>query len=336
MPRLRSLIAAGCVAASLATATMASAAPSYAGIGTDGSAESHGDGGSVHIGFSGTAVSGNPSATTSSSVPPDCWFEYWQTLEDGVKFRRAAAVFESFFPFIGILLRLHPLSYYEDAWKAHKKDPGWHVDQLKCKPDISTIDSEQALSTAGTTEWFGLQVAYRDLILGPGDVAPGGVSVRTLLDEAEKAFTIPVPDVQHSPTLTANGGATLVNADTWFWAPNAQRSYTITATAGPVSVTLTAKNSGYVLTSPYGSTQCTREQFTTPWSKATQSDPDAGCRLTFTTPSTGAGHEVQISSSWDVSWTGTGGLGGDLDPITPSTTIRVPVVEAGTTVTGTS
>lgn len=288
------------------------------------------NGGSVTVTFEGSAVS--TTHGSSSSVPPDCWYEDWLSVEEAFVIR----VLNSFFGFLFIpflQLPMGPLAEYRDAFRDHKDDDGWRWYRLRCRAGISTIDSQQALSTAQTTEWFGRQVARMDLLVGPGTSTPSGVSVETLLEVAQDAFTVPEPDVQQNPTIRGADGATLVNLDTWFWADAAQETHTITATAGPVSVSLTARNTGYTLTSPYGSTECTHEQFTTPWSAELDGSPEAGCTIAFDRASDGAGHEVQVTSQWEMTWTATGVAGTNtLDPITPSTTFNVPVVEQGAVV----
>lgn len=289
------------------------------------------DGGSVSIQFSGSgssAVNGS-----STSVPPDCWFQNGVALEPALAQR---VLIEWFLGFLR--LPIAPVADYEAALEAHPKNgpdyDDWKWYFLKCRPGINQLTSDEALTVAQTTEWFGLQVARIDLLLQTGEETPSGISVGTLLEAAQDAFTIPEPEVQHNPSARDHGGATLVNLDTWFWSEDALESYTITATAGPVSVSLTAENAGYTLTSPFGSTACTYEQFTTAWSPEVDGDPDAGCTLAFDTRSQGAGHEVQVTSQWDVTWTATGIAGTNtLDPITPSSTFTVPVIEQGSTVT---
>ncbi len=286
------------------------------------------NGGSVSVHLSGTGVS--TGSGSSTSVPPDCWFQDGVALEPALAQRRILAIFEYLLPILQ--LPLHSVADYEAALEAHPNRPNsdyddWKWYWLKCKPGFD-ITSDEALSVSEATNWYGLQVARLDKLLQTGQPNEGGVSVETLLQVAQDAFTIPEPEIQQSPAATDENGATLVNLDTWFWSEEAQASYTITATAGPVSVTLTAENTGYKLVSPAGGADCTYEQFTTKWSEELNSNPDAGCTIAFSEPSTGDGHEVSVSSTWDVTWTATGINGTNtLDPITPSSTITVPVVE---------
>lgn len=298
-----------------------------------------GSGGSVRVVFSGSGVSSVDGSSTS--VPPDCWFQDGIELEPALQRRAALALAEWFFPFLRLLtFRLAPLADYRQALEDHPKGTPsydeWRWYFLKCRPGINELTSDEALSVAQSTQWFEQQVTRADHLLHTGSSTPSGVSVRTLLEVAQDAFTIPEPVVAHNPEIGGQDGATLVNLDTWFWSDTALESYTITATAGPVSVTLTAENAGYTLTSPAaGAVECTYEQFTTAWRPALTDSPDRGCTLAFAQPSTGAGHEVDVTSSWDVTWTATGIPGTHtLDPITPSSTFTVPVVEAGSTVTG--
>ncbi len=283
---------------------------------------------SVSITFSGSSATSTPGAT----VPPDCWYEDWASVQEGFVLRVVNEFVGWLFP--GLAVPLSPIADYKDALRDHKKHDDWRWYRLHCKDGIDTISSGEALSIAENTQWFNNQtVARQDLLVGPATSIPGAVSVQTLLEAAQDAFTIPEPEVTQSPIVHNSGGATLVNLDTWFWADNTVETHSITATAGPVSVTLTAKNDGYVLTSPFGSAQCTHEQFTTAWSAG--ADASAGCTLVFDRASPGAGHEVQVTSRWDVEWTATGLPGTHtLDPLTPSTTFNVPVTEAGAVVTG--
>lgn len=290
-------------------------------------------GGSVSIQFSGSGVSSVDGSSTS--VPPDCWFQDGVALKPARDQRLALEVAGWFLPVLRLLtFRLAPLSDYQQALEDYPEDSPdydkWKWYFLRCRPGINQLTSDEALSIAQTTDWFGQQVTRADLLLRTGSSTPSGVSVRTLLEAAQDAFTIPEPVVEQNPTARDHGGATLVNLDTWFWADNAQESYSITATAGPVSVTLDAVNTGYTLTSPYGSTECTFEQFTTAWEPALEGT-DAGCRLAF---DEAGEHEVDVSSTWEVTWTATGIPGTNtLDPITPSSAFTVPVIEQGSVVT---
>ena len=260
------------------------------------------NGGSVHVQFSGTGVSSVDGSSTS--VPPDCWFQDGMALKPARDRRLALEVAGWFLPVLRLLtFRLAPLADYQQALEDHPENTPsydqWKWYFLRCRPGINQLTSDEALSVAQTTDWFGQQVTRADLLLQTGSSTPSGVSVRTLLEAAQDAFTIPEPVVEQNPLARDHGGATLVNLDTWFWADNAQESYSITASAGPVSVTLDAVNTG--------------------------------CTLAFDEAGT---HEVEVNSTWEVTWTATGIAGTNtLDPITPSSTFTVPVIEQGSVVT---
>lgn len=319
-----------CGVVGLLAGSLAVSPPAEAGLGsTVPPASCSGSTCTVDITYTGNGAPGPSGGSSAPAVEPDCWYEPWLGLKQAFALRAITDVFGFFIPLLD--LPMGEVKEYADAVKKHKSDPGWKWYKLTCKDGINSITSDQAMNAAETTEWFGMQVARMDLLVGPGEDTPEGVSVETLLEAAQAAITIPDPQVVRNPQI-GGSGATMVNLDTFFWSETAQKEYTVTATAGNVSATVTAKQDGYVLTSPAGSTECTHEQFTTAWSRGLADD--AGCRIGFDRASA-RGWDVEVMSQWDATWTATGFPDAQpLDALTVGSTTSVPVFESQALVTG--
>lgn len=152
---------------------------------------------------------------------------------------------------------------------------------------------------------------------------------QTLARAAWNAVTIPQPGVETNPKL-GSSGATLVGWDTWVWATDeTPAKVTATATAGPVSATVTAVSDGLRLSAPDSAPNC--HGFGTTWSEGA-AEGSSNCTIEFTRSSAHLGGitPLDISVAYSVSFTATDGASGDLGAVTTSTTVNIPVAEAQT------
>lgn len=164
----------------------------------------------------------------------------------------------------------------------------------------------------------------------PGAGPAAGVIVVTpamLAQEARNRLQLPMPEVGVSPDDA--GGPSLVNLPTWWWVTNAEPLSQRTQ-AGPVWAEVTA--------TPYatswiggdgGRQDCPGLGIAY---AAGMSETQAGsCRYTYTAASEGFDARIQVV--WRVTWVGSGGTGGQLDPMTQETSRTVPVYERHAIVT---
>ncbi len=152
----------------------------------------------------------------------------------------------------------------------------------------------------------------------------------TLAAAAWDAVEIPVPEVDHNPSLGGQG-ATLVGWYTWVWAAgDTPTQVTATATAGPVSATVTATATGLDLSAPDAQVDC--HGFGTPWNQGAEG---TDCTVVFTRSSAHLGGTTPLTTSirYEVSYTATDGATGTLDTVTTTSTTALPVAEVQTLTT---
>jgi hypothetical protein len=162
-------------------------------------------------------------------------------------------------------------------------------------------------------------------------------------DLAQQAFTLltlPKPTLGRSPSLQngdpAQGGQayTIVNLWTWFYTdPATFVPMSRTVSLQGVSATVTATPKALVFSPGDGHAAVSCAGPGRPWESADQFDaPDAGgCGYRYTEvqaePITGT-----VSISWDVSWTGTGGVSGVFDGVATSSSSQFIVQQIRTVV----
>lgn len=143
--------------------------------------------------------------------------------------------------------------------------------------------------------------------------APVLVDPVTLAESAVERMELESPSIGMTP-LTA-GAPLLVGMDAWLWIDNAgPRGYgpiTRTASAGPVSVTATAKVTKVVWDLGDGS-RLTCRSAGTPWSRDKGTGPSPTCGYRYLTPSTQTTEgtfTVRATAHWQVEWAGAGQAG---------------------------
>lgn len=159
----------------------------------------------------------------------------------------------------------------------------------------------------------------------PAPYIDGGTLARAAWD----AVTIPQPGVETNPKL-GDSGATLVGMDTWVWATeDTPAKVTATATAGPVSATVTAVSDGLRLSAPDSAPSC--HGFGTAWTEGA-AEGSSDCTIEFTRSSAhlGGSTPLDVSVGYSVSYTATDGATGDLGAVTTTSTTSLPVAEIQT------
>lgn len=201
-------------------------------------------------------------------------------------------------------------------------------------PEASAIADELADKSWGTPRGDGPGTWYRKTCPdGSGTViwVPSrGIAPAVLAQQAFDRTTIPLPGIHLNPSSSNNQ---VVNVATWLWIDNFQ-SVSATASAGPVSVTVTARpvrlewsmgNGDLVRCAnggtPYDTTRAPEAQRTDcsyTYRHSSASQPDG----TFT---------IRGTSVWHVTWVASGAIAsGDLGFINRSADISVRVAEIQT------
>ena len=159
-------------------------------------------------------------------------------------------------------------------------------------------------------------------------VNPGALEL-----QASSQLVLPTPEVQMAPP---DGAEQLVGVPTWLWLPaSSWKTTSVTASAGPVSATVTAVPDEVVWDMGDGDS-LTCDGPGTPYDPAA---PDATTGCSYTWPEAGT-YRVTSTIYWAVSWTAAGAPGGgDLGlRAGPSAQLTVEVTESqaiNTPVTGT-
>ena len=190
-----------------------------------------------------------------------------------------------------------------------------------------------------TAELFGTgEIVLRDPVTGavtariPADELTTGATTATvtsaqLAEFALADLALPAPAIQTNPE-----GDHLVQLPSWLWVDPAQWiALQRTAAAGPVSATVTAQPMRVKWDMGDGAVvMCDGPG--TAYQQRFAEEPDAtDCKHTFRHSSAGqpgAAYPVTATISWDVSWSGSDGDGGDFGGLSSSATEDVRVQEA--------
>ena len=164
-----------------------------------------------------------------------------------------------------------------------------------------------------------------------GQAAPEPViDGATLARAAWDAVTIPTATIGYNPSY-GSMRATIVGWDTWVWATgDTPKEVRVTATAGPVSATVTATASRLTLQPKDGTAKCTG--FGIPWSE----DNDrlgTDCVIVFDRSSAhfkDSVTPVDVKVSYAITYSATDGATGTMNTHTTSTTTTIPVAEIQT------
>jgi hypothetical protein len=159
--------------------------------------------------------------------------------------------------------------------------------------------------------------------------APPPPDPAVLAQQAMSQLTLPKPSVERSPSAEssdpAQGGLpyTVVNLWTWFWTdPAVWADLSTTVSLQGVSATATAVPVALVFDPGDGGPAVSCPGPGRPWEVADGNDPPSrgGCGYRYVAVTPDGPLTSTVSIRWAVSWTGTGGVGGDLGEVTTSVT----------------
>ena len=291
------------------------------GQGSDGSAQI-----SVSVSYESAASSSGgdgggvvtSSQTVTATVLPTC---YYQPMQSGKELAEdARGEYKSLFN-------------DENGGTVDTRYPGWqdHADDAEGHWYVPTCSSARLQPGEHidqvAEEYF---KDHLPVFVPAGGQAPAAlIDGGTLAKAAWDAVTIPQPGVETNPKL-GDSGATLVGIDTWVWATeDTPAKVTATATAGPVTATVTAVSDGLRLSAPDSVPDC--HGFGTAWTEGA-AEGSSNCTIEFTRSSAhlGGTTPLDISVGYSVSYTATDGATGDLDPVTTTSTTNIPVAEVQT------
>ena len=166
---------------------------------------------------------------------------------------------------------------------------------------------------------------------GEGAVAPPGVLAVTpevLAQEARNTLQLPEPSVGVSPD-GANENPALVNLPTWWWVTNGD-AMTQRTELGGVWAEVTAEPVASAWVAGDGErSECAGLGIA--YVPGMHENQPGRCSHTYARAN--ASEEAQIQVVWHVSWVGSGGSGGTLEPFTLTATQVVPVYERHAIVT---
>lgn len=303
----------------------------------------------VDVEISGDGFTGRPGRRTAS-IPAMCW---WQaalgpstdpqamltaydthTLQQATRNTFAAKSWTLF-----LSKRSYIAAERADFVKAvaDNKPPGsvaWYM--AVCRDGATNADYAAFL---GGSTVLGHVSGIRFAAFPTGHPPAAHIAPVDLALYARSILNLPAPIMDRNPKITKAGQATLVGLPTWFWvtnpaataAPTGHR--TIHAQAGTTWATLTASNTGLTITSDAGHTICTPQQAATTYTPGTPQS--SACTLTFTRASVNQpnGWPTTATTTWHLTWTGSGNTGDDLGTQPHTWTTTIPVAEVQTIVT---
>ncbi|MDO4899961.1 hypothetical protein [Actinomyces sp.] len=215
--------------------------------------------------------------------------------------------------------------------KARYPDYESHADDTEGHWYVATCSSEYMADDDPRDFYDVIQdhiVSHPPVWVPAGQAAPEPViDGATLARAAWDAVTIPTATIGYNPTV-GDMQATVVGMDTWIWATgDTPKEAVVTATAGPVTATITATASRLTLQPKDGTATCTG--FGIPW---TQDNDSKGtdCVIVFDRSSAhfkDAVTPVDVKVSYAITYTATDGATGTMNTHTTTTTTNIPVAE---------
>ena len=327
MVRRAGLVTAAC--AVIAPLGLLPSSPVFAeGGGVSGNSSQNADGGvdvSVSVSYtSATPGSGGSGGTTTSSrqfsarVKPPCQYLPVGTGDEVAKNMDGSKT----------RVKSDPDEPYEEnvaqypGWAQHAGDTEgrWYLPSSCSQPDGMSKDEYNKIANT---------FLHKPAVFVPAGGQPPvpPVDGATLAKAAWKAVEIPAPSVEMNPRMDGDV-QTLVGVENWVWASaDTPQSVTATASAGPVSATVTATSSGLTLSAPDSKVSC--QGFGTPWQPGM---PEGGssCTMTFTRSSEhlGGSTSVKVGVSYSASYTASDGAQGSLPSVSTSGSVSLKVGEA--------
>ncbi|RKS04978.1 hypothetical protein DFP74_0558 [Nocardiopsis sp. Huas11] len=149
-----------------------------------------------------------------------------------------------------------------------------------------------------------------------------------LAEQARAVMRLPAPDIGTAPAL---GKPRFVNLPSWMWVDAAEWGpVSATASVSAGSVTVLATPDRVVWDTGDGHEVVCAGPGTVFSEAVYREEGSPDCGHTYTTlPEAGAGATVDVRAVWEwgVSWSSSDGRGGDLDDLSTSSTVAVPVSE---------
>jgi hypothetical protein len=158
----------------------------------------------------------------------------------------------------------------------------------------------------------------------------GALTPQALARQAYKELAPPLPDPHTAPPRGQDG---LVGLPEWFWVPAAQWApLTRRLAVGRVWAQVTATPRKLTFSPGAGLPAVSCPGPGTPYNPALPAGAQrSDCTYTFDQSSGGLpgnAYAGSVTITWTAAWTGSGGTGGTLPPLTRTTTFAVPVAEA--------
>ncbi len=333
--------------AAAATLVLGTVGPASAGGASGGTGDDNGDGygaGATHV-----TVTGDVSQALRASVPsppPLCWWEPVSALGWEVDPEDPEAVKKYWEDEVRPWLTGHAaegalaVDYdrFVEAVKAQASgtDITWYALEINddLRPEGDGYEQAAELNARGCGS--GTQPGREGPILVTINWFPTGqqpdpvVDPEILAEYAYEVMDLVEPTLDWNPKIGDTANASLVNLPTWMWVDDldAVGERSVTASAGPVSATVTASTDGLSVTSPAGTTRCDTTQARQAYAAGV--DESSGCVLSFGRASWGYanGFPVSTSAIWQATWTSNQGEGGELENKTSGATTYIPVAES--------
>lgn len=227
---------------------------------------------------------------------------------------------------------------FEEAIRQHEDGQSISWYQVECE-DIE--DVVRLGYHMGETTYDGDTYGIIRYPFTTGDEPAPAVDPEDLAEAARDRMVIEAPEIDRNPQMAgALAGATLVNVPTWFWVTNpeeslggtdGERSIRAEVVGGEVWAEVTARTDGLSIASPAGGTSCDPSEAMTPWSPG--ASENGACYVQFSRASVAypGGYPVSASTLWSASWEGVtqngDAVGGDLEAVSQSTGVDIPVAE---------
>lgn len=337
----------GLVSVAAGVLLLGAGAPATAGV-------EGGGGESTENGYRAVAVSvsGDVSATARARVPLPpalCWWEPWSQggavdPDDAEDVKRYWN--EELRPWLigsGAAGVLHVASEqeFDAAIEADKVGDGVTWYGLQWRSDLPTDGTQtQVMLDNGCTfanerRYEGMEVLVSMRWFPFRQPPEPRVDPETLAEYAYDVMNLQEPTLDWNPRIGSRGNAALLNLPTWVWVDEsgAVGDKEVVATAGDVTVRVTAQANGLSVSSPAGATQCSTAQARR--SYGPEVPAASGCLLDFTRASYGfdQGFPVRATAAWRAEWTSNVGESGTLPGRTVGAVTSIPVVGSQALVT---
>jgi hypothetical protein len=189
-------------------------------------------------------------------------------------------------------------------------------------------DTWEAITCPGNQPFGGV------VLVGPGDPNDPAVTPQVLAQIAIGELRIPLPEPQTAPPRGKEG---LVGLPEWFWVANWAPVH-MTVTAGPVWARATATPEQLTFNPGDGlGTDSCRGPGTVYRPALPLSAQQTDCSYTYQQPSTGQpgnAYQASVTVSWNISWVGSGGAGGEVAAgVTSNAPFTLPVAAGEALVT---